>query len=34
VRAIAEAHAGQAHARNRPEGEGGADVWLDLPARA
>jgi signal transduction histidine kinase len=35
VQTIAEAHAGQAHARNRPEGEGGgADVWLDLPARA
>jgi signal transduction histidine kinase len=34
VQAIAEAHGGQAHARNRPDGEGGADVWLDLPARA
>jgi heavy metal sensor kinase len=29
VQAIAHAHGGAAHARNRPEG--GADVWLDLP---
>lgn len=29
VQAIAEAHGGRAHARNRPHG--GADVWLDLP---
>ena len=29
VRAIAEAHGGQAHARNRPIQ--GADVWLQLP---
>jgi signal transduction histidine kinase len=32
VRAIAEAHGGTAHARNRPDG--GADVWLDLPRAA
>jgi signal transduction histidine kinase len=31
VAAIAAAHHGTAHARNRPEG--GADVWLELPAR-
>ena len=31
VRAIATAHGGDAHARNRPEG--GADVWMDLPPR-
>jgi heavy metal sensor kinase len=30
VEAIAEAHGGEAHAANRPEG--GADVWLSLPA--
>jgi signal transduction histidine kinase len=30
VHAIAAAHDGEAHARNRPEG--GADVWLVLPA--
>jgi signal transduction histidine kinase len=30
VQVIAHAHGGSAHARNRPEG--GADVWLDLPA--
>jgi signal transduction histidine kinase len=29
VQAIAVAHEGRAHARNRPEG--GADVWLDVP---
>ena len=29
VQAIAAAHGGEAHARNRPEG--GADVWLALP---
>jgi signal transduction histidine kinase len=29
VRAIAEAHGGEAHAENRPDG--GADVWLALP---
>jgi two-component system, OmpR family, sensor kinase len=31
VEAIARAHDGRARAANRPEG--GADVWLDLPAR-
>jgi two-component system, OmpR family, sensor kinase len=30
VDAIARGHGGSAHARNRPEG--GADVWIDLPA--
>jgi signal transduction histidine kinase len=30
VEAIAHAHRGHAGASNRPEG--GADVWLDLPA--
>jgi signal transduction histidine kinase len=30
VEAIAHAHHGQASASNRPEG--GADVWLELPA--
>jgi heavy metal sensor kinase len=30
VAAIARGHGGTAHARNRPEG--GADVWMDLPA--
>jgi signal transduction histidine kinase len=30
VAAIAHGHGGTAHARNRPEG--GADVWMDLPA--
>jgi two-component system OmpR family sensor kinase len=30
VDAIARGHGGGAHARNRPEG--GADVWIDLPA--
>jgi two-component system OmpR family sensor kinase len=30
VRAIAQAHAGHAYARNSPQG--GADVWLELPA--
>jgi signal transduction histidine kinase len=30
VAAIARGHGGAAHARNRPEG--GADVWIDLPA--
>jgi two-component system OmpR family sensor kinase len=30
VEAIAEAHGGEAHAVNRPEG--GADVWFSLPA--
>jgi signal transduction histidine kinase len=30
VQVIAEAHGGEAHARNRPEG--GADVWIELPA--
>src|SRR4051794_17513031 len=30
VEAIARAHGGQGHAANRPEG--GADVWLELPA--
>jgi len=29
VDAVARAHGGSAHARNRPEG--GADVWLELP---
>jgi signal transduction histidine kinase len=29
VAAIARAHDGSVHARNRPEG--GADVWLSLP---
>jgi heavy metal sensor kinase len=32
VRAIAEAHGGRAGAQNRPEG--GADVWIELPATA
>jgi signal transduction histidine kinase len=32
IDAIARAHGGSAGARNRPEG--GADVWLDLPADA
>jgi signal transduction histidine kinase len=31
VEAIASAHSGQAHVSNRPDG--GADVWLQLPAR-
>ncbi|MER3411824.1 MAG: sensor histidine kinase, partial [Thermoleophilia bacterium] len=30
VAAIAQAHGGTAHAANRPQG--GADVWLSLPA--
>ena len=32
VDSIARAHGGSAHARNRPEG--GADVWIELPAAA
>ena len=32
VRSIARAHGGEAHAGNDPDG--GADVWLTLPARA
>ena len=31
VRAVASAHGGEAHARNRPDG--GADVWITLPRR-
>jgi two-component system, OmpR family, sensor kinase len=31
VETIARAHGGSAHVANRPEG--GADVWIDLPAR-
>ena len=30
VDTIARAHGGSAHAANRPEG--GADVWIELPA--
>jgi hypothetical protein len=30
VDAIARGHGGSAHARNHPEG--GADVWIELPA--